>query len=219
MYSFSSDVDLARFEPGVFSDWYLASQVLCSGVNGVLSGCQFTASGVDFEASGVQAGGVIWLESGDGAIKGVYEIAEVIDAGHLGVSVIRTDPSQGLISVGTGSGLTWRILTYGVQGYEVLWELSQRLGISPGCPAAQHDVADIVNPETLRQVSVFGVLGAIFSALYRGDLDELVLLEKHDQYQWRYEQAMVRLNVKIDTDGDGDAERVLSPGMIRLVRA
>ena len=126
MYSFSSDADLARFEPGVFSDWYLSSQVLCGGDSGILSGSQFVASGVDFESSGVQAGGVIWLASTDGAIDGVYEIAEVVDASHLTVSVMRVDESQEVIPIGSGSGLTWRILSYGVQGYEVLWELSQR---------------------------------------------------------------------------------------------
>ena len=47
MFGFSRDVDLARFEPGVFGSWVLSSQVLCSGTNGIVSGTQFTASGVD----------------------------------------------------------------------------------------------------------------------------------------------------------------------------
>ena len=53
---FSRDVDVARFEPGVFGDWYLRSQVLCAGESGVVSGTQFTAAGVDFTASQIEGG-------------------------------------------------------------------------------------------------------------------------------------------------------------------
>ena len=67
MNAFSSDVDLVKFEPEVFGSWFLSSQMLCGGDNGIVAGTQFTAAGVDFIASQVQAGGVIWLESADGA--------------------------------------------------------------------------------------------------------------------------------------------------------
>ena len=35
MFLFSQDVDLAKFEPNVFGSWYLSSQVLCGGTNGI----------------------------------------------------------------------------------------------------------------------------------------------------------------------------------------
>ena len=76
MLSVSKDVDLARYEPGVFGSWFLSSQILCGGTNGIVSVSQFTASGVDFNAAQVAAGGVIYLESADGAIQGAFEIVE-----------------------------------------------------------------------------------------------------------------------------------------------
>ena len=38
MLSFSTDVDLAKYEPSVFGSWFLSSQVLCSGSNGIVAG-------------------------------------------------------------------------------------------------------------------------------------------------------------------------------------
>ena len=218
MNAFSSDMDLMKFEPNVFGSWFLSSQVLCGGSNGIVSGTQFTASGVDFVASGVAAGGVIWLESTDGAIKGAFEIVEVLDAGHLTVSVVRLSDEQSAIPIGSASGLTWRIISYAAQGYEVLWQISQRLALSPGCSAAEYSVDDIVNVDSLRQASVFGVLAMIFSALYQGLEGQTVLMEKGEHYQWQFDEAMERVRVEIDTDGDGEAERTVQPGVICLVR-
>lgn len=218
MNAFSKDVDLTKFEPEVFGAWFLSSQVLCGGDNGIVAGTQFTAAGVDFIASQVQAGGVVRLESTDGAIKGAFEIISVDDSGHLTVSVIRVSDEQVAIPIGSASGLTWRIVTYAPQGYEVLWQLSQRLGLSPGCSAADYSVADIVNAESLRQVSVFGILTLIFQSLYQGLDGQNVLDKKAECYRLRFSEAMARLRIKIDTDGDGDEERTVRPDMICLVR-
>jgi len=214
---FSSDVDLARYEPGVFGSWYASSQVLCGGTNGIVAGTQFTASGVDFAAAQVAAGNVIWLESTDGVIKGAFEIVSVDDATHLTVSVLRVSDTQAAIGVGSASGLTWRIVTYAPQAYEVLWQLSQKLGLSPGCESAQ-SVEDIVNPEPLRQASIFGTLAAVFELLYTDAADQVVLLDKADHYQRRYEKTVERLNVHIDTDSDGEADTNVMPSVVKLAR-
>ena len=217
MLSFSKDVDLAKFEPGVFGSWYLSSQVLCGGANGIVAGSQFTASGVDFAAAQVAAGNVIYLESADGAIKGAFEIVDVIDSTHLTVSVLRTSDEQAAIPIGSASGLTWRVVSYGPQGYEVLWQLSQRLGLLPGC-VSQQSVDDIVTVEPLRQASVFGILVSVFEALYAGVDGQTVLVEKKEHYQWRYEKSVERLTVHVDTDGDGDADETVMPSVVQLVR-
>lgn len=217
MFSFSRDVDLAGFEPGVFGSWFLSSQVLGSGSNGIVAGTQFTASGVDFAAAQVAAGGVIYLESADGAVKGAFEIVDVIDSTHLTVSVLRVRAEQAAIPVGSASGLTWRIVSYASQAYEVLWQLSQKLGLSPGC-ASEQSVDDIVNTEPLRQASVFGILAAVFEALYTGLDGQTVLVEKKEHYQWCYEKAVERLTINVDTDGDGDAERSMRPSAVKIVR-
>ncbi len=218
MLGFSNDADVARYEPGVFGNWFLSSQVLCGGDNGIVAGTQFTASGVDFTASQVAAGGILWLQSADDAISGAFEIANVNDSGHLTVSVMRTSDEAAAIPVGSASGLTWRIVSYGLQGYEVLWQMSQKLGLRPGYAGADYSVDDIVNADSLRTASVFGVLVMIFQSLYQGTDGQEVLREKMDYYQWLYDMAMERVTVKVDTDGDGDAEQLLKPGVICLVR-
>lgn len=218
MFGFSRDVDLVRFEPGVFNNWVLSSQVVCSGTTGIVSGTQFATSGADFVASQVAAGHVIWLESTDGAIAGAFEIVSVEDGTHLTVSVLRADGTMAAVPVGGASGLTWRIVSYAVQAYEVLWQMSQRLGLRPGDASAEFDVDDIVNAESLRGASVFGVLAMIFQALYSGLEGQAVLQEKAEHYQWLYDEAMGRVFVKVDTDGDGDGDRVVKAGVICLVR-
>jgi hypothetical protein len=218
MNAFSRDVDLMKFEPNVFGSWFLSSHVLCGGANGIVAGTQFTASGVDFIASGVRSGGVIWLQSADGVIKGAFEIVEVLDAGHVAVSVVRTGDEQAAMPIGSASGLTWRIVSYAPQGYEVLWRISQRLGLSPGYAGAAGGVDDIVNPDALRQVSVFGILTMIFQSLYQGLEGQSVLDEKAEHYQWQFDEAIQRVRVKLDTDNDGDAERTFRPDVVCLVR-
>ncbi|MDH4203461.1 MAG: hypothetical protein OEV87_11290 [Phycisphaerae bacterium] len=218
MLSFSSDVDLAKFEPNVFGSWYLSSQVLCSGSNGIVAGTQFTASGVDFTAAQVAAGHVIYLESTDGVIKGAFEVVDVIDSTHLTVSVLRTSSEQAAIPIGSASGLTWRIVTYAPQAYEILFQLSQKLGLSPGCLDAEHSVDDITNPDALRQASIFGILAMVFESLYTGADGQTVLVEKKEQYQWQFGKAVERLTVNIDTNADGEADKLTRPAAVKLVR-
>lgn len=218
MDTFSTDTDLMKFEPNVFGSWFLSSQVLCGGENGIVAGTQFIASGVDFVASGIQPGNIIWLQSADESLKGAFEIVETLDATHLTVSVVRINEQQSPTPVGAVSGLTWRIVTYAPQAYEVLWQISQRLGLSPGAAGADFDVDDILNPDTLRQASVFGTLVLIFEALYEGADGQDIFDVKNQHYRMRYAEAVARVRVKLDTDDDTNADRSLRPDVICLVR-
>lgn len=218
MLNFSSDVDLAKFEPGVFGSWYLSSQVLCRGASGIVSGTQFTASGADFSSAQIAAGGILWLESADGSISGAFEIVSVDDMDLLTVSILRSNSDQDVIPIDIATGLTWRIVTYGPQAYEILWQISQRLGLQPGCSAADYSVTDIINSDSLRTASVFGTLMMVFEALYKGTDGQEVLQEKIARYQELYHTALERIDVKIDTDDDGDSERTIRPGTICLLR-
>ncbi|MCI0499401.1 MAG: hypothetical protein L0Y36_06950, partial [Planctomycetales bacterium] len=112
---------------------------------------------------------------------------------------------------------TWRIVSYDVQAYEAMWELSRELGLSPGC-AADESVDDIVNADVLRQASVFGVLWLVFWSLYTGADGQDVLLEKSEHYQRRYERAVKGLSVQVDRDGDGEADETMRPGAVRIKR-
>ncbi|MHC4525626.1 MAG: hypothetical protein ACYSU8_08850, partial [Planctomycetota bacterium] len=146
-----------------------------------------------------------------------FEVVSVDDATHLTVSVLRVNEEQAAIPVGSASGLTWRIVTYGPQAYEVLWQLSQKLGLSPGCDS-DHSVEDIVNTDSLRQASVFGILTSVFEALYTGADGQSVLVEKKEHYQWQFGKAIERLSVNVDTDADGEADKDIMPSVVQMVR-
>ena len=161
-----TDVDILRTEPTLFSDACFSSQILCGGTNGIVAGTQFTASGVDFTASGVTAGGVIWLESADGSIKGGFEIAALIDSTHLTVSILRSDPAGSAIPVGSASGLTWSIKTFYPQIVDVEQELSFRLRCTPGYPASGIALDDIDNPAAVKRAWLYLLLALLYGTLY-----------------------------------------------------
>ena len=69
MVKFSNDVDILRYEPILFGELYLPSQVPAKGEDGVLNGTSFTADDADFVNASATAGGVIYLKSEDGILS------------------------------------------------------------------------------------------------------------------------------------------------------
>ena len=161
-----NDRDVLAAEPSLFSEACFTSQILCRGTNGIVAGTQFTASGVDFSASGVTAGGVIWLESVDGSIKGGFEIVTLIDSTHLTLSILRSDPAGSAIPVGSASGLTWSVKTYAPQIAAAEIVLSHRLRCLPGWEAATETLETIDNADTVKVVWLYLLLADLFGALY-----------------------------------------------------
>ena len=91
MASFSSDVDILKYEPMLFGHLHLPWQVIAEGTGGTLNGTTFTEAGADFVSVGVCAGGVIYLASEDGVLDGAFEIVSVDSATQLSISVLRSD--------------------------------------------------------------------------------------------------------------------------------
>ena len=58
MAKFSSDVDILKYEPALFGELHLPSQVRIAGDEAALSGTTLTAQDADFVSAGVQAGGL-----------------------------------------------------------------------------------------------------------------------------------------------------------------
>ena len=56
MAKFCTDVDLLKWEPGLFGALGRMSQVLCQGEEGISNGVLFSSAGADFISSGVSAG-------------------------------------------------------------------------------------------------------------------------------------------------------------------
>ena len=161
-----TDRDILAIEPSLFSEACFSSQVLCGGTNGIVAGTQFTASGVDFTSSGVTAGGVIWLTSADGSIDGGFEIVSIIDSTHITVSILRSDPADAAIAVGSASGLTWSIKTFAPQITVAETQLSHRLRCLPGWEAATVTLAELANTEAVKLAGLQTLLGNLFGTLY-----------------------------------------------------
>lgn len=218
MLAFSKDCDLLRYESAVFGDLHFSWQVLCSGVGGVLAGSSFSAGGVDFVSRGVEAGGVIYLRDSAGGIDGAYEIVSVDSAEELTVSVVRADESGAAIGIGNGSEVSWRVSTFLPQANEVLFELTQYLGIGPGDSESPYGVDDIVDASVLRQVSIYGVLARVYVSLGKvGDeSDDLWLKSQH--YHELFKKARQRCKFCVDLGGDGVSDKVISGGSFDLRR-
>jgi hypothetical protein len=215
---FSKDIDLAVYEPEVCAGLHLRSQAVCGGTDGMIMGTQFSAAMVDFVASRVAPGNVLRLESTNGTLAGNYEIAEVIDAGSLRVTIMRTGDDEPLVPIAGMSGLTWRIVRYDVQAGEAMLHISARLGLRPGCAGADYGLENVTNPESLRQASVFGTLALIFEAMDAGAQGQEVLAAKAAYYRKRFDAAMENARVLVDITGDGTADRQFRGGQIRLKR-
>ena len=160
------DRDIVVAEPTLFSTNKSLSIELTGGTNGIVAGTQFTASGVDFTASQVVAGNILWLTSTDGSIDAGYEIVALIDSTHLSVSTLRADPADSPIPVGSASGLTWHILTYGARIFEAELQLSHRFRCLPGWVAETLTLDDLDNPAVVKQVLLYLFLAHIYGSLY-----------------------------------------------------
>ena len=217
MANFSSDVDILKYEPVLFGELYLPGQILVSGTGGTLSGTSFTKTGEDFVSAQVSAGGVIYLESADGTLDGGYEIVSVDSATQLTVSVVRSSSSDSAVAPPAGSDISYRVSTFGPQASEVGFQLTEYFGISPGDPASEIDVDDILDEDVLRRASVFAVISGVYATLASKEQDEN-FWKKSLHYQKLFEKARERCRLGIDADSDGIAEITKLGASVRLIR-
>jgi len=217
MVSFSNDADILKYEPILFGELHLPQQVLATGTGGTLSGTTFTANGADFVSAQVSAGGVVYLQSADGTLDGAYEIVSVDSATQLSVSVIRSDAEMAAIAPPAATDISYRISTFGPQTSEVGFQLTEHFGISPGNPASEIEVEDILDTDVLKRASVFAVISSLYAMLASKAKDEN-FWKKSTHYQKLFARARERCRLSIDVGSDGvvDVTKVGASG--RLVR-
>ena len=216
MLYFSKDVDILRYEAGLFGELHFPWQVLCEGTGGALSGTTFSKTGENFTAAGVQTGGVIYLQDSSG-LDGAYEIVSVDSATSLTVSVARADEDGSAVSPGAGSDVSYRVSTFAPQANEALFALTQYFGIGPGHPNSVYDIDDIVDASVLKQASVYAVITAIYATLAGRDGDD-GFWKKSLYYQKLFEQSRQRCQLSIDIDGDQTGDSDLAGSDIKLLR-
>ncbi|MDD5011107.1 MAG: hypothetical protein PHQ00_03180 [Phycisphaerae bacterium] len=219
MNSFSNDVDILRYEPSLFGDLHFAGQVLCSGSGAEISGTTLTAADADFNAVQITAGMVIYLQSADGVVDGVYEIVSADSATQLTISVLRADGQTEAVALTDGEDVNYRICTYQPQSGEIFGQLTQHFGLKPGAADSQYSADDILDASVLRQVSVYGVLSLIYAALTgRAEDSGENFWKKSRYYRQLYEKALQRCRVSIDLGNDGVADSTRSGASVRLLR-
>lgn len=217
MLTFSTDSDILKYEPALFGELHLPSQVLTAGTGGQLSGTTFTASGADFTAAQVAAGGVIYLRSADGLLDGGYEIVSVDSATQLTVSVVRADAGTEPVAPPAATDISYRISTFAPQAGEVAFVLTEYLGIKPGNQASDIDAQDIAVGDGLKRASVFAVISNVY-AMLASKADDENFWKKSLHYQGLFEKARQRCHVGIDLDSDGSADVTITGGSGRLTR-
>lgn len=215
--TFSSDVDVLKYEPSLFGDLHLPSQVQASGTGATLNGTTLTAAQADFIASDVQAGGVAYLRSADGSLDGAYEIVSVDSATQLTVSVLRADAASPAVAPPIGGEVSYRISTLAPQAVDAAFQLTEHFGIPPGDPAGEIAVESLVGIEGLRRASALLVISKVY-ATWAGRDDDECFSRKSLLYQQLFEKARQRCRVNIDLGSDGAANIRRVGGVVRLVR-
>jgi hypothetical protein len=217
MVKFSSDVDILKYEPVLFGELHLPSQVRAAGAEAVLDGTTLTAEGADFVAADVEAGGVIYLRSDDGSLDGLYEIVSVDSATQLAVSVLRTDMDDDPVAPPAAEDISYRISTLCPQAVEAACDLTAYFGIQPGNPTSIVTVEQVIDTEVLRRVSVFAVISCVY-AMWGGQAKNGSFWEKSLHYKGLFEKARRQCHLAVDLGADGIADVTRVGGAIRLVR-
>ncbi len=217
MVSFSSDVDILKYEPVLFGELHLSGQVLAAGTGGTLSGTTFTASGADFVSAQVSAGGVVYMHTADGSLDGAYEIVSLDSSTQLSVSVIRSDSDDAAIAPPSATGISYRVSTFVPQAGEVGFRLTEHFGIKPGNPASIYGADDVLDTDVLKRASVFGVISSVYAMLASKAKDEN-FWKKSLHSQKLFERATERCRLSIDIGSDGVADVTRVGAFVRLVR-
>ena len=217
MAKFSNDVDILKYEPILFGELHLSSQVLAAGTGGTLSGTTLTAGGENFINASVAADGVIYLQSADGLLDGAFEIVSVDSTTQLTISVVRADSDDEAIAPPASNDISYRVSTFNPQAGEVGFQLTEYFGIRPGNPDSVYSVADVLDTNVLRKASVFAVIASVYAMLASKAEDE-GYWKKSLYYQKLFEKARERCRLSIDVGCDGVSDITKLGASVRLVR-
>lgn len=217
MVRFSSDSDILKYEPVLFGELHVPSQVLTRGTGATLSGTTLTDGAGDLLGAGVEAGGVVYVTSADRTLDGACEIVSVDSATELIVSVLRPDTDGSPIAPVQATDISYRISSFAAQATEAAFQLTEYFGIQPGDPTSEITVDNIVDTEGLRRASTFAVIGVVY-ATWAHQSGSDGHWQKSLHYKQLFEKARQRCRLAIDLGTDGLADVTRLGGAIKLVR-
>ncbi len=214
---FCDDVDILKYEPVLFGELSIPSQVLASGTDGETDGTSFATAEADFVNSQVAAGGVIYLRSDNNVIDGPFEILSVESATELTISVLRPEGSCDAVAPQSVSDLFYRVSTFAPQINEASFRLMEYFGIGQAYPSGGVDLADILDITVLKEASVFAVISSVYATI-AGEADNENHWKKSLYYKRAFEKARESCRLSIDSNSDGVAEATRFGGCGRLLR-
>jgi hypothetical protein len=217
MTTFSTDVDILKYEPVLFGELHWPSQVQASGTGAALSGTTLTAEGADFLAAQVKTGGVIYLRSAAGPLDGAYEIVSVDSATGLTVSVVRADSADPAVAPPGAEDIAYRVSTFGPQAEDAAFQLTEYFGLRPGDPTSELGVENLLDTQGLRRASVLAVISRIYGD-WSTQREGECFCRKSAFYRQLFEKARQRCHLTVDLGADGVADVTRVGGVVRLIR-
>lgn len=193
---FSSDSDILSYEPFAFHELAFLAQTKLHVDDAIVTGNTVTR----------QAGGLGVVSAGDVALigQGAYGIAEGMDDQTLTLAAAPARVEGGTVIV----------RTFSPQRARAHAELLRRL-TTGGSPREE---SHVLSRQAALEIETLGTLAEAYAAAVRGGGDNGDLREKAHRYESRFQAALNRAAIELDTNADGVAEEVIRLGVGRLMR-
>jgi len=207
----ATDRDLLVLEPNVFRDVAFAAQTRVTAEDAALSGTVLSSASSSFVAGGVDQGAVAVVGTAS------LEVAERLSETSLSVSIVRAEPEMPLIPPAAGSGLHLRVSTFDVQIAESESRVVRALGLQTLEDQSDAESTLLAEAGIVRLVSL-GALELVFAAASSHTEPSDPNWARSSWYRQRARDELRRVRARLDTDGDGVADRVRRVQPARLVR-
>lgn len=212
---FVTDRDILALEPGLYGELGWASQTLLDA-SGDVSGTTLTVSGAPdaLPALGVEAG-MVALIAGD-----AVEIVSVDSATTATVSRLRALADDDAVAPAAATGASVEVATLKPQIAITHRQIVSMLGLVEGeAGLGEVSVSAVMDATGLVLVEALGAIYLALSAAAAipGPLSPIG--QRAELYRRRYEAERRRTVVRLDLDGDGEADATRRLNALNLVRA
>ncbi|MEM9066447.1 MAG: hypothetical protein AAGB51_13265 [Planctomycetota bacterium] len=211
---FAADRDILALEPGLYGEIGWAGQRLLSTTGDVL-GTTLTVPGAaaDLTTLGIEAGMVAM-------IAGVPAEIVTVDGGMAAtVSKLRPDVTDELIPPDAVTGATVEVMTLRPQLAIVHRQLVAMLGLVDGdVDDGEVSVSAVMDASPLVLTEALGAVHLALSAASAVPGPMSALGQRAELYRRRFEAERRRVVVRLDLDGDGEADATRRLNALNLVR-
>ncbi len=202
-----NDTDLLLLEPTLFTDASTAAVLLEAADDATLSGSVLISSTAEFNTVGVNAGHVVVVNGEPLEITGAI--------GNTTLSVTkRRSPGSSIIKPGSGSGLTYEVLTFSptIDASE-RW-LDRVLGLDANHPTQPLTSANVQNYEEFASLVALHCIASAFSQVSAATPEDDSLRERAELYERLDFEMRQHLVASVDVNGNGvvDERRRLAVG-------